>query len=69
MLTVLNLPRSPQTAPAPPRILQRFQRQQNIEIDLVPFKQFVVGEAFETLAFLAFVAILGMKALDELVQI
>jgi hypothetical protein len=42
---------------------------ENVEINLVPFRQFVIGEAFEPLAVFAFVAVLGVEALNELIQI
>ena len=42
---------------------------ENIEIYFVAFEQVVVGEALESFAFFAFMTILSMKTLDELVHI
>ena len=51
-------------------VFERFvPKPEDVEIDLVTFEQVVVGEALERLAFGAFMAVLGVEALDELVEI
>ena len=51
-------------------VFERFvPKPENVEIYFVPFEQLVVGEAFEPVAFDAFMAVLGVEALDELVEI
>jgi hypothetical protein len=50
-------------------VFERFvPKPKNVEIYFVPFEQVVVGEAFEPVAFDAFMAVLGVEALDELVD-
>jgi hypothetical protein len=51
-------------------VFERFvPKPENIKIYLVPFEQLIVAEALETLVFDAFMAVLGVEALDELVHI
>ena len=51
-------------------VFERFvPKPENVEINFVPFEQVLVGESLKPVAFLAFEAVFGMKALDELVEI